>query len=133
MLTVIIGIGTGGGGKAPGAYAPPSFHKLLYKLLTTLCVVINCASPNQKPFPTPLVMTSSLHSMKLKLKCMLPTSKRARRIGLTIHFPKSLPLKMTACVQKYAKICRNCLLDDIKCTPSVATYSTTDFIQNTRY
>ena len=39
-----IGEGTGGGG-APRACALPSFHKLLYKLLTTLCVVSNCAPP----------------------------------------------------------------------------------------
>ena len=34
---------------------PPKFHELLYKLLTTLCVVSDCAPPpNQKVFPTPL-------------------------------------------------------------------------------
>ena len=39
-----IGIGTDG---APGACAPPppSFHELLYKLLTTLYVVSNYAPP----------------------------------------------------------------------------------------
>ena len=37
-----------------GACAPPKFHKLIYKLLTTLCVVSDCAPPNQKVFPTPL-------------------------------------------------------------------------------
>ena len=41
-------LGTGG---APGACVPPpSFHKLLYKLLTTLCVVSNCAPPIKKSF-----------------------------------------------------------------------------------
>ena len=42
-----IGIGTAG---ALGAYAPPSFHKLLYELLTTLCVVSNCAPAIIKSF-----------------------------------------------------------------------------------
>ena len=42
---IIIGVGTGGKGGAPGACAPPKFHKLLYKLLTTLCVVSDCAPP----------------------------------------------------------------------------------------
>ena len=52
-----IGVETGG---APGACAPPSFHKLLYKLLTTLCVVSNCAPPpNQKVFPTPMLCNTS--------------------------------------------------------------------------
>ena len=37
--------------REPGACAPPSFQKLLYKLLVTLCVVTKCA---QKVFPTPL-------------------------------------------------------------------------------
>ena len=31
-----------------GGMCPPKFHKLLYKLLTTLCVVINCAPPQSK-------------------------------------------------------------------------------------
>ena len=35
----------------------PIFHKLLYKLLTTLCVVLDCAPPNQKVFPMPLCDT----------------------------------------------------------------------------
>ena len=29
---------------------PPKFHKLLYKLLTTLCVVSDCAPPIKKSF-----------------------------------------------------------------------------------
>ena len=44
-----IGVGTGGGGT--GGMCPPKFHKLLYKLLTTLCVVSDCAPPI-KVFPT---------------------------------------------------------------------------------
>ena len=44
----------GGGGGGTGGMCPPKFHKLLYKLLTTLCVVSDCAPPNQKVFPTPL-------------------------------------------------------------------------------
>ena len=49
-IEVVIGVGTGG---APGACAP----MLLYKFLTTLCVVSDCAPPpNQKVFPTPLVV-----------------------------------------------------------------------------
>ena len=40
---------------------------------------------------------------------MLHTLKRARRIGLTVHFPYSLPLKMVARIRKYAEICRNWL------------------------
>ena len=41
---------------------PPMFHKLLYKLLTTLCVVSNCAPPPpiQKVFPTPLYSVNFL-------------------------------------------------------------------------
>ena len=35
---------------------------------------------------------------------MLHTSKRAHRIGLTVHFPYSLPLKVAAYIQKYAEI-----------------------------
>ena len=51
---------------------------------------------------------------------MLHTSKRAHRIGLTVHFPYSLPLKMAARIRKYAEICRNCLPSDVTCTPSIA-------------
>ena len=42
-----IGVGIGGG---TGGMCPPSFYKLLYKLLTTICVISNCAPrpPNQK-------------------------------------------------------------------------------------
>ena len=39
---------------------PPMFHKLLYKLLTALCVVSDCAPPNQKVFPTPLCYSNVL-------------------------------------------------------------------------
>ena len=46
----------GGGGGAPGACALPKFHELLHKLLTTLYVVSDCAPPNQKVFPTPLII-----------------------------------------------------------------------------
>ena len=47
-----VGIGEGGG---TGGMCPPKFHKLLYKLLTTLCVVSDCVCPpNQKVFPMPL-------------------------------------------------------------------------------
>ena len=53
------------------------------------------------------VMTSSLHT-QVEAKCMLHTSKWARRIDLTIHFPYSLPLKTAAPIwkymQKYAEI-----------------------------
>ena len=42
-----IGVGTGGG---TGGMCPPMFHKLLYKLLTTLCVVSDCAPPIKKSF-----------------------------------------------------------------------------------
>ena len=41
-----------------GGMCPPIFHKLLYKLLTTLYVVSDCAPPNQKVFPTPLCVYS---------------------------------------------------------------------------
>ena len=41
-----IGVGTGG----TGGMCPPKFHKLLYKLLTTLCVVSDCAPPIKKSF-----------------------------------------------------------------------------------
>ena len=44
-------LGVGTWGREPGACAPPSFQKLLHKLLVTLCVVTKCA---QKIFPTPL-------------------------------------------------------------------------------
>ena len=54
--TIIIGVGTEGGGT--GGMCPPKFRKLLYKLLTTLCGVADCAAPpNQKVFSTPLIMT----------------------------------------------------------------------------
>ena len=54
-----IGVGTGGGTR--GMY-PPKFHKLLYKLLTTLCVVSDCVCPpNQKVFPTPDVLILYSH------------------------------------------------------------------------
>ena len=38
----------GGGGGGHWGHVPPSFHKLLYKLFTTLCVVSNCAPPQSK-------------------------------------------------------------------------------------
>ena len=41
-----IGVGTRGAPHVP----PPKFHKLLYKLLTTLHVVSNCAPPIKKSF-----------------------------------------------------------------------------------
>ena len=66
------------------------------------------------------IMTSSLHTMKSKLNaCSVLALKQAHRIGLTIHFPYSLPLKMVAHIWKYAEICRNCLLDYVTCTPSI--------------
>ena len=41
--------------KPRGGHVPPSFHKLLYKLLTTLYLASNSAPPPiQKVFPTPL-------------------------------------------------------------------------------
>ena len=58
MLLVIgvgTGVGGGGGGGAPGLCAPPSFHKLLYKLLTTLCAA-QTMPPQSKVFPTPLLV-----------------------------------------------------------------------------
>ena len=54
VCLVHIGVGTGGGGGALGACAPQTFHKLSYKLLTTLCVV-QTVSPQSKSFPTPMV------------------------------------------------------------------------------
>ena len=33
-----------------GGMCPPKFHKLLYKLFTTLCVVSDCAPPIKKSF-----------------------------------------------------------------------------------
>ena len=45
----------GGGGGGTGGMCPPSFHKLLYKLLTTLCAVLT-VPPQSKVFPTPLLM-----------------------------------------------------------------------------
>ena len=43
---IYIGIGIG---VAPGVRAPPPmFYKLLYKLLTTLCVVSDCVPPIKK-------------------------------------------------------------------------------------
>ena len=60
--TVHIGVGT------VGECAPPSFHKLLYKLLTTLCVVSNCAPP---PPPLPPIKKSFLcHWYMLKSICI---------------------------------------------------------------
>ena len=50
QFVAYIGIGPGGG--APGACTPPSFHKLLYKLLTTLYVVSNCAPPIKTSYAT---------------------------------------------------------------------------------
>ena len=44
-----IGVGTGGGGGHRG-HVPPVFYKLLYKLLTTLCVVSDCAPQIKKSF-----------------------------------------------------------------------------------
>ena len=36
-------------------HVPPKFSNVIYKLLTTLCVVTNCAPPpNQKVFSMPL-------------------------------------------------------------------------------
>ena len=45
LVENIIGVGSrgGGGGGTGRVLPPPSFHKLLYKLLTTLCVVSNWA------------------------------------------------------------------------------------------
>ena len=40
-----IGVGMGGGGDTGGMCPLPTFQKLLYKLLITLCVVSNCAPP----------------------------------------------------------------------------------------
>ena len=40
----------GGGGGGMGGMFPPSFHELLYKLLTTLYVVSNCAPLPIKSF-----------------------------------------------------------------------------------
>ena len=40
----------GGGGHRGHVPPPPMFHKLLYKLLTTLCVVSDCAPPIKKSF-----------------------------------------------------------------------------------
>ena len=49
-------------------------------------------------------------------------------MGLTVHFPYSLPLKMAAHIQKYAEICRNCLPCDITCTPFISMVSSPDLI-----
>ena len=59
---------------------------------------------------------------------MLHTSKRACRMGLTIHFPYSLPLKMAVHIQTYAEICRNCLPGDVTCTPFISMVSSPDLI-----
>ena len=57
----VIGVGTGGA----GAVLPQVFITL-YKLLTTICVVSNCAPPplppNQKVFPTPMYVLPVLPS-----------------------------------------------------------------------
>ena len=37
-----------------GGMCPPNFHRLLYKLLTTLCVISTGPPPNQKVFSTPM-------------------------------------------------------------------------------
>ena len=55
LMVLCIGIGTGGGGGGgggggTGGMCPPMFYKLLYKLLTTLCVVSDCALPIKKSF-----------------------------------------------------------------------------------
>ena len=42
VSVMYIGVGTGGG---TGGMCPPMFHKLLYKLFTTLCVLSDCAPP----------------------------------------------------------------------------------------
>ena len=44
------GGGGGGGGGHRGHVPPPKFHNLLYKLLTTLCVVSDCDPPIKKSF-----------------------------------------------------------------------------------
>ena len=48
---LLIGVGTGGGG-GTGGMCPPMFHKLLYKLLTTLCsfrLVLTSLVPKVRP------------------------------------------------------------------------------------
>ena len=54
-LALCIGVGTGGG---TGGMCPPKFHKLLYKLLTTLYVVSDCAPPIKKSFLRPCNLKS---------------------------------------------------------------------------
>ena len=42
---------------------PPMFHKLLYKLLTTLCVVSDCAPPSPPPPPNQSLSYASILTM----------------------------------------------------------------------
>ena len=55
----IIGVETGG---APGACAP-KFHKLLYKLLTTQCVVSDCAPPPPKSKSVSYAPVHGIHTV----------------------------------------------------------------------
>ena len=57
-----IGVGTRGGEGTRGM-CPPMFHKLLYKLLTTLCVVSDCAPPPpiKKSYASVIFSTMALH------------------------------------------------------------------------
>ena len=65
--------------------------------ISLLCRYVNCHD-----------WLSALY--KVEAKCMLRTLKQAHRIGLSVQFSYSLLFKMAVHIQKYAKICRNCLL-----------------------
>ena len=80
---------------------------LMYQLvkLVVLATILQVASLSCTGMLT--VMSSSLHNIKLKLNaCSVPRSELVEQ-ALPYIFT---PLKMAVHTQKYAEICRNCLL-----------------------
>ena len=78
-------------GGAPGACALPSFYKLLYKLLTPLYVVSNCAPSNQKVFPTPLwVINISVQSTEIFLPVVISISLEVHLCNTVCKFVSTI-------------------------------------------